>query len=98
MLDHRYAEYEVLRLAARAETASEHPLAAAIMRGAQQRGLPVEVVDHADPVVGRGIVACVEGHDIAVGSAELLDADPRSPEMARLNREGRPAMYVGVDG
>jgi len=98
VLDTRFSADEVLQLAARAETASEHPLAEAIIRGAQQRGLPVAVVDQARPVVGRGIIARVDGHDITVGAADLLTTDPRAPQLEQLNREGKTAMYVGVDG
>src|SRR5699024_3550225 len=73
VLDPAYTSNEVLQLAARAETASEHPLADAIIRGAKARGLEVEFVESAQPVMGKGIRAQVDGHVVAVGSAELLD-------------------------
>ena len=89
---------EVLRLAARAETASEHPLAEAVIRGAEARGLEVPLVDTAEPVAGRGIRAHVDGHEITVGSAELLEVAPDPAPVRELNELGRTAMYVGVDG
>lgn len=98
VLDDAYREDEVLMLAARAETASEHPLAEAIIRGAESRGLSVEMVDKAEPIAGRGIRARVDGHTIAVGSADLLDHTPDSSRILELNGQGKTAMYVGVDG
>ncbi|AGS33592.1 cation transport ATPase [Corynebacterium maris DSM 45190] len=97
-LDPAYSEEDVLTLAARAETASEHPLADAIIRGAQDRGLVVEMVDKAEPVTGKGIRAEVGGHTIAVGSADLLDGEVDPTRILELNELGRTAMFVGVDG
>lgn len=97
-LSEAYTSDDVLQLAARAETASEHPLADAIIRGARQRGLEVEMVDAAEPVTGKGIRAEIEGHTVAVGSAELLHTAPEDERIAELNELGRTAMYVGVDG
>lgn len=98
VLDDAYSENDVLLLAARAETASEHPLAEAIIAGARERGLNVEMVDHAEPVTGKGIKAMVDGHEIAVGTAELLAQSPDPTRVLELNEQGKTAMYVGVDG
>lgn len=98
VLDPAYSEEEVLVLAARAETASEHPLAEAIIRGAENRGLAVEMVEAAEPVAGKGIRALVDDRTIAVGSADLLDEIPEATRIMELNEQGRTAMYVGVDG
>lgn len=98
VLDPAYREDEVLLLAARAETASEHPLAEAIIRGAENRGLNVEMVEKAEPVTGKGIRALVDGRTVAVGSADLLDHTPDNGRILELNDLGRTAMYVGVDG
>ncbi|MDO5512647.1 cation-translocating P-type ATPase [Corynebacterium sp.] len=98
VLDPAFTEDEVLTLAARAETASEHPLADAIVRGARDRGLTVEPVDVARPVTGRGIVAEIDRRSVTVGSAELLQVAPDPARLLELNDRGRTAMYVGVDG
>ena len=98
VLDPAYTANEVLQLAARAETASEHPLADAIIRGAKTRGLDVELVESAQPVMGKGIRAEVDGHAVAVGSGELLDKTPNEDRVLELNAQGKTAMYVGVDG
>ena len=98
VLDDAWSEDQILTLAARAETASEHPLAEAIIRGAEQRNLSVEMVEHAEPVTGKGIRAQVDGHTVAVGSAELLDHAPDNARILALNAAGKTAMFVGVDG
>lgn len=98
VLDPAYSDDEVLTLAARAETASEHPLAEAIIRGAENRGLTVAMVEKAEPVAGRGIRADVDGATVAVGSADLLDHAPDTTRILELNDQGKTAMYVGVDG
>ncbi|AJK70182.1 heavy metal translocating P-type ATPase [Corynebacterium marinum] len=98
VLDPAYSDDEVLTLAARAETASEHPLAEAIIRGAENKGLTIEMVEKAKPVTGKGIIAKVDDHTVAVGSADLLDHAPDTTRILELNDQGKTAMYVGVDG
>ncbi|WP_460490726.1 heavy metal translocating P-type ATPase, partial [Corynebacterium nasicanis] len=93
-----WSEDEVLRLAARAETASEHPLAAALIRGAESRGLEVPLIDTAEPVTGHGIRAWIDGHEVTVGTAALLRETPDPAPVLALNERGRTAMWVGVDG
>lgn len=98
VIDPSYSAEDVLYLAARAETASEHPLAEAIISGAEDRGLSVEMVDAAEPVVGKGIRADVDGHTVTVGSADLLDHAPDHSRVLELNELGNTAMYVGLNG
>lgn len=102
VLNHSYTEEQILRLAARAETASEHPLAEAIITGAKDRDLEVEPVESANPVTGKGITANIDKHTIVVGAAELLDTTPapgaEDDVVQRFNEEGKTAMYVGMDG
>ncbi|ANE03749.1 heavy metal translocating P-type ATPase [Corynebacterium crudilactis] len=97
-LDATFSTDKILELAARAETASEHPLAEAIIRGAGERGLSTELVFDARNVTGRGIIADVDGQEIAVGSAALLNHTPDSAKILALNEQGKTAMFVGVDG
>lgn len=98
VLDDSYSADEVLVLAARAETASEHPLAQAIIRGAENKGLTIEMVEKATPVTGKGIIAKVDHHTVAVGSADLLDHTPDIARILELNDQGKTAMHVGVNG
>lgn len=65
-------ENELLRLVAGAEAPSEHPLAAAIVAGARERGLIVPESTVFDSVTGKGVQATVDGHAVLVGSRRLL--------------------------
>lgn len=98
VLDPAYSDDEVLTLAARAETASEHPLAEAIIRGAENKGLTIDMVEKAKPVTGKGIIAHVDDHTVAVGAGDLLDHTPDTTRILELNDQGKTAMYVGVNG
>ncbi|MFD1565183.1 heavy metal translocating P-type ATPase [Haloarchaeobius amylolyticus] len=93
----------VLRLAASAERNSEHPLAQAIVEGAEERGLDLTSPDEFENVPGQGVRAIVEGREVLVGNRRLLegadvDPAPAADEMERLEREGKTAMLVAVDG
>jgi heavy metal translocating P-type ATPase len=70
LLDPRFTEDELLRLAASAEQKSEHPLAAAIVRAAHQRDLPLTEADEFAAHPGRGITARVDDHYLQVGSPD----------------------------
>jgi Cu2+-exporting ATPase len=94
---------ELLRLVASAEQGSEHPLAAAIVRAARERGLELAGTDDFEAVAGHGLNAIVGGRRLAVGNARLLEREGISPdglteEAERLEEEGKTAMYVAVDG
>ncbi|AHG03484.1 molybdenum-binding protein [Halobacterium sp. DL1] len=93
----------VLRIAASAESASEHPLAAAIVDGARERGIDVSDPDKFENVPGQGVKATVDGGDVLVGNRKLLrdagiDTGPAEEELERLEREGKTAMLVAYDG
>jgi Cu+-exporting ATPase len=96
-------ENEVLRFAASAERNSEHPLAAAIVAGAEERGVDLTDADDFANVPGHGVRATVDGHEVLVGNRTLLrddgvDPEPAAEAMARLESEGKTAMLVAVDG
>jgi Cu+-exporting ATPase len=94
---------ELLRLAAGLEKASEHPLAAAIVKGAKERGLaPAEVRDF-QSFTGKGLVGTVGGLEVALGNAALLaeqgvDAGPSQARLDALRAEGQTVVLVAVDG
>ncbi|MGH7333126.1 MAG: heavy metal translocating P-type ATPase, partial [Candidatus Rokuibacteriota bacterium] len=73
-----WAEAEVLRLAASLERGSEHPLAAAIVAGAGERGLTLAAVEQFRSVTGQGVTGSVDGRSVALGNRRLLD-DLRVP-------------------
>jgi len=94
----RHSEDEVLRLAASAERGSEHPLAQAIVAGAEARGLDLSDPEDFENVPGHGVSAGV-GSEILVGNRTLLgdrgiDPEPAAETMERLEREGKTAMLV----
>ncbi|MFA9503953.1 heavy metal translocating P-type ATPase [Natrinema sp. H-ect1] len=96
-------EDAVLRLAASAERNSEHPLAQAIVEGAEERGLELADPEEFENVPGQGVRTTVEGREVLVGNRRLLegagvDPAPAADEMERLEREGKTAMLVAVDG
>ncbi|ELZ28039.1 copper/silver-translocating P-type ATPase [Halogeometricum pallidum JCM 14848] len=93
-------EDELLRLAAAAESGSEHPLARAIVDGAEERGIDVPDATGFENVPGHGVRATVEGDEVLVGNRKLLrdndiDPSPATETMERLETEGKTAMLVG---
>jgi len=93
----------VLRLAAAIEKSSEHPLAAAIVRGAAERGIATPNASGVRVRVGRGIEGIVERRDVAVGNAAMLRelgiaAGDGTSRAEALRREGETAIFVAVDG
>ncbi len=96
-------EDAVLRLAAAAETGSEHPLAEAVVEGARERGLDIPDAESFENVPGKGVRATVAGREVLVGNRALLrdsdvDPSPADEAMERLESEGKTAMLVAVDG
>lgn len=96
-------ETDLLRLAASAERSSEHPLASAIVAGAQTRNITLTDTEQFHSITGRGVEARVEGHAVLIGNAALMqerDVDTASleAEAARLASEGKTSMFMAVDG
>ncbi len=96
-------ENELLRLVASLERGSEHPLAAAIVRGAEERGLQFGVIADFVSEIGKGVIGLVDGKRVAVGNQALFAAigiDPGGlPERAdALRRDGQGVMLVAVEG
>jgi Cu+-exporting ATPase len=98
-----FDEETMLRLAAALERASEHPLASAIVLGAQERQLALSKVLDFQSITGKGVRGRVEEHEVAVGNLALLqalnvDAEPLRPRADELRQEGQTAMFVAIDG
>ncbi|HJX10571.1 MAG TPA: copper-translocating P-type ATPase [Candidatus Binatia bacterium] len=95
-------EVEVLRLAASLEKASEHPLAAAIVAGAQERQLPLAKNQGFQSYTGKGIFGVVEGKRVALGNLKLFEelkisADALRERAERLGAEGQTVMFVAIE-
>jgi Cu+-exporting ATPase len=98
-----FSETDVLRLAASVERASEHPLGVAIVRAAQERGVPIAAVLDFDSPTGRGAVGTVDGKKIALGNAKFLgelnvDVAGLSDQAEALRQAGATAIFMAVDG
>jgi P-type Cu+ transporter len=95
-------ERTVLRLAAGLERGSEHPLAAAIVAGAAERGIDPGAVEGFESITGKGVRGRIDGHAVVLGNRTLLDdlAIEGSALVARaeqLRGEGQTVMFVAID-
>jgi Cu+-exporting ATPase len=93
----------LLRLAASLEHVSEHPLAAAIVAGARERGLALSDVRGFQSVTGKGVRGDVDGRHVAIGNAAHMhdlevDPGPLRDRAEALRREGQTVVLVAVDG
>jgi Cu+-exporting ATPase len=97
------AEEELLRLAASLERPSQHPLAEAVVRAAEARGLALASVEGFDAPTGRGVTGAVEGRRVAIGNVRLMeelgvDVDTVSAEAERLRGDGATVFFVAMGG
>jgi Cu+-exporting ATPase len=96
-------ENEILQLAASLERGSEHPLASAIVSGAEKRGIKTIDAQEFRSITGKGVTGIVNGKRVALGNRKLLEemhVDPgdlwnRSED---LRKDGQTVMYVVIDG
>lgn len=98
-----FTEDELLRLAASLERASEHPLAEAIVRGAEEKGVELVKVDNFQSVTGKGVTGAVAGRTVAAGNTALLEslginAGDLSQQADRQRAEGQTVMLFAIDG
>ena len=96
-------EATVLKLAASLEKGSEHPLAEAIVRGAEERGVRVAEAADFEAVTGKGVVGTVEGRTVAIGNLKLvqdlgLATEALTEGADRRREEGETVMFVMLDG
>jgi Cu+-exporting ATPase len=96
-------EAELLKLAASVERASEHPLADAIVRAAEQRGIATEPMTEFDSPAGKGAMGLVDARRILLGNARFLaecnvDVEELNAEADALRADGATAIFVAVDG
>jgi Cu+-exporting ATPase len=96
-----FEENEVLRLAASLERASEHPLASAIVAGANARGLRLVSPSEFDSPTGKGVFGIVEGNSITIGNARFLEergiaAASLTASAETLRQEGATVLYAAI--
>ena len=96
-------EVEILLLAASLERGSEHPLAEAIVKGAEERGVKLAETREFRSITGKGVVGSADGKNVALGNAKLLEelnikVSELWGQSEELRKEGQTVMYVVVDG
>jgi heavy metal translocating P-type ATPase len=97
-----FGESIVLRLAASLEKGSEHPLAAAIVKGAEERGIELGSPEDFNSHTGKGVSGTIDGKKVLLGNRKLLDdfsvsSEEMETKVASMSKEGKTAMYVAVD-
>ena len=96
-----YSEQEILQLAASVDHSSEHPLAASIVTAAVEKNLELDRVEHFEAVPGMGVKGVINGHQLAIGNAELMAVNQvnlgHSSAIQEALAQGATVMYLGVD-
>src|SRR5256714_10001913 len=98
-----FQESEILRLAASVERASEHPLADAIVRSAQERKLDLSKGEQFDSPTGKGATGNADGNSVLLGNCNFLsaadiDTRPLNEQGERLREEGATVINIAVNG
>ena len=96
-------ENQFLRFAASLERGSEHPLAAAVVQAAEERGLALAEPEGFESPVGKGVIGSVEGKRLAIGNRSIMqdaaiDTARLDSAADELRRDGATAIYVAIDG
>ncbi|WP_373475594.1 copper-translocating P-type ATPase [Sphingorhabdus sp.] len=96
-------EADVLRFAATLERGSEHPLAEAIVKGAEERGITLAEASDFEAVTGKGVVGVVDGKKVMLGNLKLvtdhgIDAADLTPAANARRDDGETVMFVIING
>jgi Cu+-exporting ATPase len=94
---------DLLGFAASLERGSEHPLGAAIIRGAEERGVALVKAEHFESVTGKGVTGTIDGRAVALGNRALMeelgfDTSSVAERAEALRADGQTVMFVAVDG
>jgi Cu+-exporting ATPase len=92
-----------LRVAASLERGSEHPLATAIVAGAEQRGLTLAPSEDFKSITGQGVTGRIEGRTVALGTEQMMRElgvafDAISADADAQRKDGQTVMFVAIDG
>ena len=98
-----FDQQKLLRLAASLERGSEHPLAAAIVGGAEERGIETAAVEGFQSITGKGVTGLIDGVDVALGNRKLfedmgIDASALLKQAEAMESKGQTVMFVAVGG
>ncbi len=93
---------ELLKLVASLEKSSEHPLAEAIVKGAEEKKIELAKVENFESITGKGIIGTVDGKKILFGNLKLMDDNgvdfSKDVEAEKLRGEGQTVMFAAVEG
>jgi Cu+-exporting ATPase len=94
---------EILRLAGSLERPSEHPLAAAIVSGAEERGIGLTNVESFESITGKGVLGTIDGHPVALGNSSLMETSgvtlgDAASLAEELRADGQTVMFLAVNG
>ena len=97
-----FDENTLLQLVASLERASEHPLAAAIVAGAEDNGLQTQEVKNFESITGKGVAGQVNGHRVMIGNSHILEqlginSESLVTRAEQLRHDGQTAMFIAVD-
>lgn len=97
-----FTEADVLTLIASAEQVSEHPIAAAVVAGAKERGLTLSQPEHFEAVAGHGIEATINGRSVLLGNAKLMrdrgiDVGELASRAEAFAGDGKTPIFAAVD-
>jgi P-type Cu+ transporter len=98
-----FTEAEILRVAASLERGSQHPLGAALVEAAQDRGLALAEAESFNAPAGKGVMGSVEGRRVVIGNRQILQeagigAEVLAAEAQRLSEDGATPVFISIDG
>ena len=96
--DRVLSESDILGLAASLERHSEHPLASAVVKEAEARGVGLSTVTGFESVTGAGVKGVIDGREVLVGSRRMFPAKTQSREEEELRKKGQTVLLVVIDG
>jgi P-type Cu+ transporter len=102
-LTEEIGEQEILRLAAIAESGSEHPLAQAVIRKAKEKGTPITNPDSFEAISGHGLKATYSNHTIMIGNRKMMEdnqiavTESMDTKLSVFEKEGKTAVLVSID-
>ena len=102
-LTENIGEHELIRLAAIAESGSEHPLAQAIINKAKENGIPITSPDSFEAISGHGLKATYSNHTIMIGNRKMMEdnqvavVESVDAKLSEFEKEGKTAVLVAID-
>ncbi|MEP0368591.1 MAG: heavy metal translocating P-type ATPase [Cyclobacteriaceae bacterium] len=102
-INERHSADDILKNVASLESSSEHPLAHAIVEGAENKGLKPQKVDDFNSITGKGITGKVDGLQIAIGNKKLLEefdltlGEEHNEDVKQRQLEGQTVMFIVID-